>query len=492
MALTKATFAMIDGAYINVLDYGVDSTGATNSTAEIQAADTAAAAAGKTLWFPDGNYLISDLICTAPWNMATNAWLKADTGVYDLITASLNDSVIGQINIDANNKSTHTSFYLTGSNNSVVKIQIKNINADLGTGTVTGCVIAGNNNNIDVVEIRDSLNTGNANGSMPQAMVFWGSSENNTVASALFTNVQSGIVTASSGTKPNHVSSISVQGAVDNGIYNLGTNLFSADTFYYYGEDEPIVAEGNLSIGVATIDRALNACIGVQDAQYVHIGQLIMNGGGRQICKTRAGNTASVSLVIGEVIGYYTSGGLMDMSIGTVKNFSINKINIRYLYDNTSSGTISQWCNISACKGFSLKNWDISIIDVNNVLTSTDYFYVTLPTTNLTVKSYLKNIDVLLFNSDGLTPSAAGMRGYALSNNLIEQSGLRWQVNVGPYFREATYSLPDSTYGVPTGGYWYQGKILWNNSVAAGGSPGWVCTTAGNPGTWKAMANVAA
>jgi hypothetical protein len=43
----------------------------------------------------------------------------------------------------------------------------------------------------------------------------------------------------------------------------------------------------------------------------------------------------------------------------------------------------------------------------------------------------------------------------------------------------------------PTTGTWVQGDIVWNTGVAAGGSPGWVCTTGGTPGTWKAMANVA-
>lgn len=44
----------------------------------------------------------------------------------------------------------------------------------------------------------------------------------------------------------------------------------------------------------------------------------------------------------------------------------------------------------------------------------------------------------------------------------------------------------------PTVGHWNQGDQVWNTGAAAGGSPGWVCTTAGEPGTWKAMANVAA
>jgi hypothetical protein len=43
----------------------------------------------------------------------------------------------------------------------------------------------------------------------------------------------------------------------------------------------------------------------------------------------------------------------------------------------------------------------------------------------------------------------------------------------------------------PTTGTWRQGDVVWNTGAAAGGAPGWVCTTAGTPGTWKAMANLA-
>jgi hypothetical protein len=44
----------------------------------------------------------------------------------------------------------------------------------------------------------------------------------------------------------------------------------------------------------------------------------------------------------------------------------------------------------------------------------------------------------------------------------------------------------------PTSGTWARGDVCWNTGVAAAGSPGWICTTAGSPGTWKALANVAA
>lgn len=45
---------------------------------------------------------------------------------------------------------------------------------------------------------------------------------------------------------------------------------------------------------------------------------------------------------------------------------------------------------------------------------------------------------------------------------------------------------------LPTVGTWAQGDQIWRTSPVAGGSPGWICTTAGTPGTWKAMANLVA
>lgn len=57
MALTKVTYSMIDGAPINVNDYGAVSDGSSVTTAQVQAAIDAAQAANKPLWL-EGTYLI--------------------------------------------------------------------------------------------------------------------------------------------------------------------------------------------------------------------------------------------------------------------------------------------------------------------------------------------------------------------------------------------------------------------------------------------------
>lgn len=42
----------------------------------------------------------------------------------------------------------------------------------------------------------------------------------------------------------------------------------------------------------------------------------------------------------------------------------------------------------------------------------------------------------------------------------------------------------------PTSGYWAVGEIVWNSAPTAGGYVGWICITAGSPGTWKGFGQI--
>ena len=70
MGLTKATYSMVLGAPINVLDYGAfnDGTNATATTAAIRAAIVVAQQNQAQVFFPVGRYAINDTIVldTAP------------------------------------------------------------------------------------------------------------------------------------------------------------------------------------------------------------------------------------------------------------------------------------------------------------------------------------------------------------------------------------------------------------------------------------------
>ena len=51
--------------------------------------------------------------------------------------------------------------------------------------------------------------------------------------------------------------------------------------------------------------------------------------------------------------------------------------------------------------------------------------------------------------------------------------------------------LTVSASAAPTNGWWAVGDVCYDSGVSAGGTVGWVCTTAGSPGTWKAFGSVA-
>ena len=62
-----------------------------------------------------------------------------------------------------------------------------------------------------------------------------------------------------------------------------------------------------------------------------------------------------------------------------------------------------------------------------------------------------------------------------------------------PYIDSTQAGMRTVTYGgaVPNQGAWQVGDTVWMRTPVSGGPPGWMCTTAGSPGTWKAMANLA-
>jgi hypothetical protein len=62
MSLTKVSYSMINGAQVNVLDFGADPTGSTNSTAAFQAAVDSLTYGGGTVYVPAGTFLLDTVV----------------------------------------------------------------------------------------------------------------------------------------------------------------------------------------------------------------------------------------------------------------------------------------------------------------------------------------------------------------------------------------------------------------------------------------------
>jgi hypothetical protein len=76
MSLTKASFSMITGAYVNVMDFGAKGTALVDDTAAIQAAinyaqtfSTASPNTGAVVFFPAGDYLVTSTLTVSKSNI---------------------------------------------------------------------------------------------------------------------------------------------------------------------------------------------------------------------------------------------------------------------------------------------------------------------------------------------------------------------------------------------------------------------------------------
>lgn len=148
-----------------------------------------------------------------------------------------------------------------------------------------------------------------------------------------------------------------------------------------------------------------------------------------------------------------------------------------------------------------------SDISVEGSITTTP----TNPGAVLVVNTFIPNVRIVVLRgiSTGVYTHYAAVNLINPRQNLIDQgsaiSGVEWSdVDVPAYttdggagaIRRGIYRLDDGSSQIassaaPTVGTWARGDICFNNNATAGGPAGWICVTAGTPGTWKAMANLA-
>lgn len=117
MALTKVSYSMITGAPVNVLDYGALGDGTSDDTVAIQAANNAAAAAGRSLYFPKGIYQADPLTATTSWIGEPGATIRyRGTGNVFLVSASNIPKILIQNLIFDGNVSADPGNWNTGYN----------------------------------------------------------------------------------------------------------------------------------------------------------------------------------------------------------------------------------------------------------------------------------------------------------------------------------------------------------------------------------------
>lgn len=524
MALTKVTYSMIVNAPVNVQDYGATGDGVTNDTAAIQAAIDAVVAGG-TLYFPNGTYLVdvNTQSCTlTDGTDVSKCALLIDTAMQ--VTSDIGAQLKAKEGASAATDNyivsctagvTFNNIYFNGDRLNVTSSYGIQLNAS--ESTVQNCVFkdfdgspvvaqgTGPSGMIDRIDVSSNSFEDNGN-TIFLAWVDRFKLNNNT------------IYNASEGFD------------LDKYCKNGQINGNSFETFRGTGADAGIEINGGDSITVAN-----NSIRNFKDGIILNA----KNTGGADYYSTGitvAGNTVENSTGYGLTVGAQLSGleSLQDSTIvGNVfKNCTIDGANLRGKNVIFSNNAL-----VNNARGGLLVSNGTRLVISGNVLADNSRYGIQVESASVTQITVTSNI-IADNNSDtgynGIQMS--DVTSASVSNNTItgaHDHGIRvqgtgtinlsgntvtgattgsvriastttWTVNgqnsakIYPqtndvFYNGASVYYSDTDPGTLSSSYVFrEGDIVWKLAQTAGTSPGWVCVTAGSPGTWKAMANLAA
>lgn len=544
MSLTKVSYSMIQGAVYSVLDYGIVADGLTNNSSAITTLiDTVSTAGGGVIFFPAGTYAITSQI-----NLKGNVTLKGEgrtsvikataTGGYYMLNASAAnaDNVTidglcfdGSSNYPANEITTDPRTYA-------------NWNVAIRTGGVS-------TNNFKVVNCYFRMLAGGAMDfryANNNNIVI----QNNDFYKAGYTQWQVNIrSTVTNPTETDRPSQILIEG---NTFYGGGPQSWydpSSDSWASSVDAICIDRCKNFVVSNNLIQNCAGIGVRVEESIWgTVVGNEIYNSGGPGI------NCYKNSYYI-TVTGNMVKGWGRIPPTYAIRNYSGTYVYAKEFPDSVhaplpSNPTLSTWF---ATWPYDLTNVDTSKIIVysntqyypstNGILPFRGYGAIM-------VNQESANCVVSGNNCIGNTEQVGGKYTHAsnfgytnvhpVNGDSVTNNGNRCRV-VGNYFGDVLnygvyapiyqdpinslalmgtgeyngnfgaseaiqvfegnarasnfYLTPDllitSGAAAPTTGSWARGSIVWNTAPSSGGPPGWVCVTAGSPGTWKAMANLA-
>lgn len=151
---------------------------------------------------------------------------------------------------------------------------------------------------------------------------------------------------------------------------------------------------------------------------------------------------------------------------------------------------------MSTIDGHGMHFVDSDILDLNNIIIGeasrkTDNLYSGIELED-TIDVKIVNIQAYYFAPGNQIKYGVESTG---TSDRVEISNYRLDGKTAEYSLVGNQNRLNGEYfgaAAPVAGTWKVGDRVWNTAPAGGGTPGWVCVTAGTPGTWKAMPNLAA
>jgi polygalacturonase len=479
---------------VSVKDFGAVGDGVTNDTTAIQAAITASN--GKELIFPAGYTFLSGPLTTSnSMTIRIDGVLKMkDTsGVLLTITAS-DVTVYGAGTIDLNStqdkgvRNTGNRFHIYG-------LTFANMLGGAATSGSSSALSIASCQSPRVHDLKfNNIQKGTAPlpfVSQPRAMSF-DVVTNMLVSDILCENVfvAAGVASVEDSTFSN-ITVNSTLLTVDNCFYIITSERCVFNNVVIRGwEGEPIVFSGCEDVsffGGEISNWNQNSC-GFENCTNIEIdGMRFVSSRESTIMKSRTANTTTSGVTLrnlyvkvsgtDDIIGFYN---------GAVNNVLIqNCIFIPTI--GVGASINNRFLTLTSTDSFAITDNTFILQETSAGVAAAAEWNTTLVATQY---SDFKRNTFINRTTNGR------LRILGTENNLISSDGLHNQANITGS-RNPNYGLttaePRRFFGtaIPSAGTFIRGDLIFTTTPTAGATPGWICTTAGTPGTWKAMANLA-
>jgi parallel beta-helix repeat protein len=492
--------------YVSVKDFGAVGDGVADDTAAIQAAIDAA----NAVYIPFGSYLVTaqiDLKSDLTINADVGAKLVLDTGItpYVLRGDTMSNIRITNLEIEGNGIAGFSTIYLSNvsevlfDNCTVTKSGSNGIFISTGSNvTVQNSTLS--NNYYYGIEFRDcdnckaianlcaeNGNTGVATSGGGRGIILWRSRGCYIAGNRLVGNTEYGFRIYSEAAD------------VSTSNYNIFTGNVLTDNvradivLYDEGAAFSFVSRNTLS------DNIIYRSVDTTDLNTV----CVLHGD----FNTYINNHIFKNGAFGTDAGFV----FYNANYCTISNCSVYNMDVAFSTSLSTNITIDNCVGNGVAKGLTNPSEGMVVRNckflhgglgttdtcIDNALTATGKnFYEGNYISGFYQGIYVADQSVALFGNTTVGSTFAGLRKTGNVTATIEAANNSWD-SAAPFLLSA-YSRTGSTHdqavikytGAPVSLTWTRGDTAWNEEPTVGQPIGWMCTVAGTPGTWVAMANL--
>jgi parallel beta-helix repeat protein len=491
--------------YVSVKDFGAVGDGVADDTVAIQNAIDAA----NAVYIPFGSYLVTaqiDLKSDLTINADVGAKLVLDTGItpYVLRGDTMSNIRITNLEIEGNGIVGFSTIYLSNvsevlfDNCTVTKSGSNGIYISTGSNvTVQNSTLS--NNYFYGIEFRDCDNckaianlcaengiTGVATSTGGRGIMLWRSRGCYIAGNRLSLNTEYGFRIYSEAADATTSNYNVVTGNV------LTDNVRADLVLYDEGAAFSFVARNTLS------DNIIYRSVDTTDLNSVCVLQGDFN--------TYVNNNIFKSGAFGTDCGF----NFFNANYCTISNCSVYNMDVAFSTSSSTNITIDNCFGNVVGKGLTIPTEGIIVrnskflhggagatdVCIDNSAATGKNFYEGNFISGFYQGVVVADQSVALFGNTTVGSTNAGLRKTGNVTATIEAANNSWE-SANPFLLSA-YSRTSSVHdqavikytAAPTTLSWTRGDTAWNEEPTVGQPVGWMCTVAGTPGTWVAMANL--